>query len=43
MRVGIGGKFEVKVALPPSLDPTVSLMQVDEKPNTTYADVGGCH
>ncbi|KAH0575174.1 26S protease regulatory subunit 7 [Spironucleus salmonicida] len=42
MRVGLGAKLEVKVPLPPSLDPTVSLMQVDDRPTTTYADVGGC-
>ena len=42
MRVGLGGKYEIKVPLPAALDPTVSLMQVDERPDTSYNDVGGC-
>ena len=42
MRVGLGGKYEIKVPLPAALDPTVSLMQVDERPETSYSDVGGC-
>ena len=42
MRVGLGGRLEIKMPLPPALDPTVSLMQVDERPTTTYADIGGC-
>ena len=42
MRVGLGGKYEIKVPLPAALDPTVSLMQVDERPDTSYGDVGGC-
>lgn len=24
------------------IDPTVTMMQVEEKPDITYADVGGC-
>ena len=42
MRVGIGQRMEIRIPLPPAIDPTVSLMQVDERPTTTYADIGGC-
>ncbi|CAL5983673.1 26S_protease regulatory subunit 7 [Hexamita inflata] len=42
MRVGLGGRLEIKLPLPPAVDPTISLMQVDERPTTTYADIGGC-
>jgi len=28
--------------LPPKIDPTVTMMKVDDKPNVTYNDVGGC-
>lgn len=27
--------------MPPKIDPTVSMMQVEERPDVTYADVGG--
>jgi 26S proteasome regulatory subunit T1 len=28
--------------LPPLFDPFVSSMEVDEKPDVTYSDIGGC-
>ena len=28
--------------LPPKIDPSVTMMQVEERPDVTYADVGGC-
>jgi hypothetical protein len=28
--------------LPPKIDPSVTMMQVEEKPDVTYSDVGGC-
>lgn len=44
MRVGIlagYGKLQIEIPLPPRIDPSVSMMQVEEKPDVTYADVGG--
>ena len=43
MRVGVerGGKIRIKMPLPPKIDPTVTMMQVEEKPDITYNDVGG--
>ena len=28
--------------LPPKIDPTVTMMTVEEKPDVTYSDLGGC-
>lgn len=43
MRVGVDrNKYQIQIPLPPKIDATVSLMQVEEKPDVTYADVGGC-
>eukprot|EP00768_Dysnectes_brevis_P002761 gnl/Dysnectes_brevis/2030_a2342_1081.p1 GENE.gnl/Dysnectes_brevis/2030_a2342_1081~~gnl/Dysnectes_brevis/2030_a2342_1081.p1 ORF type:complete len:735 (-),score=286.85 gnl/Dysnectes_brevis/2030_a2342_1081:123-2327(-) len=43
MRVGVDrGRYEIKLPLPPRVDPSVSVMQVEEKPDVTYQDVGGC-
>ncbi|KJE91454.1 26S protease regulatory subunit 7 [Capsaspora owczarzaki ATCC 30864] len=43
MRVGVDrGKYQIHLPLPPRIDPTVTMMQVEEKPDVTYADVGGC-
>jgi 26S proteasome regulatory subunit T1 len=28
--------------LPPKIDASVTMMQVEEKPDVTYSDVGGC-
>lgn len=44
MRVGIlngYGKLHIQIPLPPRIDPSVSMMTVEEKPDVTYADVGG--
>jgi 26S proteasome regulatory subunit T1 len=30
------------IPLPPRIDPSVTMMQVEERPSITYADVGGC-
>ncbi len=43
MRVGVDrNKYQIHLPLPPKIDPTVTMMQVEEKPDVTYADVGGC-
>lgn len=43
MRVGVDrNKYKIQISLPPKIDHTVSLMTVEEKPNVTYSDVGGC-
>jgi 26S proteasome regulatory subunit T1 len=44
MRVGVdrSGKFQIQLPLPPKIDPSVSMMTVEEKPDVSYADVGGC-
>jgi len=45
MRVGVdtshGGKYRIQIPLPPKIDPSVTMMTVEEKPDVTYADVGG--
>lgn len=42
MRVGVDRtKYSIQIPLPPKIDPTVSLMQVEEKPDVTYDEVGG--
>lgn len=42
MRVGVDRtKYSIQIPLPPKIDPTVSLMEVEEKPDVTYDDVGG--
>ena len=42
MRVGVDRtKYQIKIPLPPKIDPTVTMMTVEEKPDVTYADVGG--
>lgn len=42
MRVGVDRtKYSIQIPLPPKIDPTVSLMTVEEKPDVTYDDVGG--
>jgi 26S proteasome regulatory subunit T1 len=28
--------------LPPKIDPSVTMMTVEEKPDVTYQDLGGC-
>lgn len=43
MRVGVDRmRFQIHIPLPPRIDPAVSLMEVCEKPDVTYSDVGGC-
>eukprot|EP00912_Choanoflagellata_sp_UC4_P001858 UC4_evm1s1190 len=42
MRVGVDRtKYQIQIPLPPKIDATVTMMQVDEKPDVTYNDVGG--
>lgn len=42
MRVGVDrSKYKIKVPLPPKIDPSVTMMTVEEKPDVTYDDVGG--
>ncbi|WFD01024.1 26S proteasome regulatory subunit 7 [Malassezia yamatoensis] len=43
IRVGVDrNKYQIQIPLPPKIDPTVTMMQVEEKPDVTYSDVGGC-
>lgn len=43
MRVGVDRhKYEIQLPLPPRIDPLVTMMTVEEKPDVTYGDVGGC-
>jgi len=48
MRVGcerihaIGSKVSIMLPLPPKIDPTVTMMTVEDKPDVTYNDLGGC-
>jgi len=43
MRVGVDrNKYQIHIPLPPKIDPSVTMMQVEEKPDVTYGDVGGC-
>uniref|UniRef100_A0A8W8K220 26S proteasome regulatory subunit 7 n=1 Tax=Magallana gigas TaxID=29159 RepID=A0A8W8K220_MAGGI len=43
MRVGVDrNKYQIHIPLPPKIDPSVTMMQVEEKPDVTYSDVGGC-
>ena len=42
MRVGCGReKYKIMLPLPPKVDPTVTMMTVEDKPDVTYDDVGG--
>merc|ERR1719174_3397750 len=41
-RVGVDRtKYQIQIPLPPKIDPTVSMMTVEEKPDVTYNDIGG--
>jgi len=43
MRVGVDrNKYQIQIPLPPKIDPTVTMMTVEDKPDVTYKDVGGC-
>ncbi|KAJ6715027.1 26S PROTEASE REGULATORY SUBUNIT 7-like protein A [Salix viminalis] len=33
---------KIQIPLPPKIDPSVTMMTVEEKPDVTYNDVGGC-
>jgi len=42
MRVGTDMlKHSIQLPLPPRIDPTVSMMEIEDKPDVTYDDVGG--
>jgi len=42
MRVGVDRtKYQIQVPLPAKIDPSVTLMQVEEKPDVTYEQIGG--
>ena len=42
MRVGVDRtKHAIQIPLPPKIDPSVTMMTVEEKPDVTYDDVGG--
>ncbi|KAG7672937.1 hypothetical protein Ndes2526B_g08537 [Nannochloris sp. 'desiccata'] len=42
MRVGVDRqKYTIQIPLPPKIDPSVTMMTVEEKPDITYADIGG--
>jgi len=42
MRVGVDrNKYQIQIPLPPKIDPTVTMMTVEEKPDVTYQDIGG--
>ena len=43
LRVAVDRRsFKISIPLPPRVDPLVTTMQVEEKPDVTYADIGGC-
>ena len=43
MRVGVDrAKYAIHLPLPPKIDSSVTMMTVEEKPDITYNDVGGC-
>ena len=43
MRVGVeNDKYRIQLPLPPKIDASVTMMTVEEKPDVTYNDVGGC-
>ncbi|GMI87883.1 regulatory particle triple-A 1A [Hibiscus trionum] len=43
MRVGVDrNKYQMQIPLPLKIDPSVTMMTVEEKPNVTYNDIGGC-
>ena len=33
--------YRIKIPLPPKIDASVTMMQVEEKPDVTYQDIGG--
>lgn len=43
MRVAVDrNKYQIHIPLPPKIDSSITAMQLDEKPDVTYADIGGC-
>lgn len=43
MRVGVDrAKYQIQMPLPAKIDATVTMMTVEEKPDVTYNDIGGC-
>ena len=43
MRVGVDRqKYMIQMPLPPKIDATVTMMTVEDKPDVTYNDLGGC-
>lgn len=34
-------KYQIQIPLPPKIDPSVTMMTVEEKPDITYSDIGG--
>jgi 26S proteasome regulatory subunit T1 len=43
MRVGVDRmKYQILLPLPRKIDASVTLMQVEERPDVTYNDIGGC-
>eukprot|EP00977_Amphora_coffeiformis_P028692 scaffold36558_cov298-Amphora_coffeaeformis.AAC.1 len=44
MRVGVDrAKYSIQMPLPTQIDAQVSLMTVEDKPDASYEDIGGCH
>ena len=41
MRIGVDKKYKIALPLPPKIDPSVSLMTVEDRPDVTYNDIGG--
>merc|ERR1719330_192751 len=42
MRVGVDRtNYKIQIPLPPKIDPSVTMMTVEERPDVTYDDVGG--
>nr|XP_027193576.1 26S proteasome regulatory subunit 7A-like [Dermatophagoides pteronyssinus] len=42
-RVGLDrGKYQIQLTLPQQIDSTVCRMVIEEKPDITYSDIGGC-
>ncbi|KAK9689050.1 hypothetical protein RND81_09G031500 [Saponaria officinalis] len=42
MRIGVDRtKYQIQIPLPPKIDPSVTMMTVEEKPDVTYNDIGG--
>ncbi|KAK1350357.1 regulatory subunit 7 of 26S proteasome [Hamiltosporidium tvaerminnensis] len=43
MRVGVDKtKYQIILPLPRKIDPSVTMMQVEDRPDVTYNDIGGC-